>query len=161
RQAAIYGIAVEPSIVIEIEDLERQLGKLNQQLSTLVGSEPRTTPATSDRHLISSDALPDLPLPELEHLPAIADFIGRTAELDYFAEKLSSAHLAVIVGLPGIGKTALAAELARRTAAPDRIFWHSFHEHEGIDAIIWKLAGFLARQGQGELLRLLHSSRRP
>src|SRR5690606_11933368 len=41
----------------------------------------------------------------------------------------------------------------------DRVFWHSFHEGEGIDAILWRLAGFLAWHGRADLWRLLQSAR--
>jgi ATP/maltotriose-dependent transcriptional regulator MalT len=100
------------------------------------------------------------PPPELVRPPEIPDFVGRDAELAYYAEKLTDAHLAVIAGMAGVGKTALAARLTERVARDrDRVFWHSFHEGEGIDAILWRLAGFLARHGRDELWRLLQSTR--
>ncbi|MBI5648996.1 MAG: tetratricopeptide repeat protein [Chloroflexi bacterium] len=86
-------------------------------------------------------------------------FLGRESEIVYFAEKLRTTHLAVIAGIAGVGKTTLAAVLARRSGAPENIFWHTFHEDEGVDAVIWELAGFLAWQGQDELWRMLNSTR--
>jgi len=53
--------------------------------------------------------------------------------------------------MPGVGKTALAAELARRHKRLNQTFWHSFHANEGVSVLIWKLAGFLAWHGQREL----------
>jgi tetratricopeptide (TPR) repeat protein len=161
RQAAIYGISVEPSIVLEIEDLERQLADLSQRLGDLSAVDPQPIVPASTEPQSSSRALANLPLPDLERPPTIAGFVGRAADLAFFAEKLASVHSAIIVGLAGVGKTALAAELARRTGDPERTFWHTFHEHEGIDGIVWRLAGFLARHGQADLLRLLHSARQP
>lgn len=38
------------------------------------------------------------------------------------------------------------------------IFWHSFHEDEGVMTMIWKLAGFLAWQGQTELWQMLQTA---
>src|SRR5262245_34319466 len=102
---------------------------------------------------------PALPYPEPGRPPEVAAFVGREAELAYFAQKLSVSHIAVISGMAGVGKTTLAAALARQVAAPDNIFWHAFHEGEGIDAIIWKLAGFLAWHGQDDLWQLLQTTR--
>jgi tetratricopeptide (TPR) repeat protein len=100
------------------------------------------------------------PPPELVRPPEIPDFVGREAELAYYAEKVADTHLAVIAGMAGVGKTALAAKLTERVAHDrDRVFWHSFHEGEGIDAIQWRLAGFLARHGRDDLWRLLQSTR--
>ena len=75
-----------------------------------------------------------LPPPEPTPPPEVTGFVGREAELAYFAEKLAASHRAVITGMPGVGKTALAAVLARQVADSDRIFWHTFHDGEGIDA---------------------------
>jgi hypothetical protein len=65
--------------------------------------------------------------------------------------------MAVICGMPGVGKSAPASVLASRTAAPDRIFWHSFHAEEGFGAMIWRLGGFRAHRGEDGLRRMLQS----
>ena len=89
------------------------------------------------------------PPPEPMPSPAVAGFVGREQEVAYFAACLAADHVAVIAGMAGMGKTMLAARLARRIAvSPDRIFWHQFHEGEGIETIIWRLAGMLWRHGQ-------------
>ena len=95
--------------------------------------------------------------PEPTRPPEVADFVGRESELAYYADKLATSHLAVITGMAGVGKTALGAELARQVAGPNKIFWHSFHEGEGIEVIIWELAAFLAWHGQEDLWRMLQS----
>src|SRR5262249_16807127 len=59
----------------------------------------------------------------------------------------------------GVGKTMLAAKLAGQVADATKIFWHTFHEDEGVDIIVWKLAGFLARNHQDELWRMLERAR--
>lgn len=98
--------------------------------------------------------------PEPTRPPEILGFVGRAVELSAFAETLLATHLAVIAGMAGVGKTALATKLIEWVADDrDRVFWHSFHEGEGIDAILWRLAGFLAWHGRTDLWRLLQSAR--
>jgi tetratricopeptide (TPR) repeat protein len=101
------------------------------------------------------------PPPEPAPPPEVPGFVGREAELAYFAEKLAASGLAVVAGMPGVGKTALAAVLADRIGEPGRTLWHSFHEGEGIEEIIWKLAAFLFWQGgeQEVLWRMLQLAR--
>ena len=86
--------------------------------------------------------------PEPAIPPAITDFVGRQTELAYFAEQLTTKHQIIISGMPGVGKTALAAALAMQVSQPVKIFWHAFHTGESVHALIWRLAGFLAWRGQ-------------
>jgi tetratricopeptide (TPR) repeat protein len=125
-----------------------------------IATEEREAPALTEESLI----VPIMPSatpapPEPARPPDVRTFVGRQAELAYFAGRLATAHLAVITGMAGSGKTALAAVLARQTASAERVFWHSFHEGEGIDTIIWALAGFLARHGQPDLWQMLGRGR--
>jgi tetratricopeptide (TPR) repeat protein len=99
------------------------------------------------------------PPPRPDGPPEIDEFVGRSRELAYYAAMLTAHHLAVISGMAGVGKTALAATLAHQTSQADHIFWHSFREREGIEVIVWKLAAFLAWHGQEDLWRMLQSAR--
>jgi ATP/maltotriose-dependent transcriptional regulator MalT len=103
--------------------------------------------------------LPEIPAPEPNRPPETTGFVGRDDELAFYKQKLDSGHLAVISGMAGVGKTALAANLALQFAPLDQIFWHAFHEEEGIEVLIWKLAGFLAWNGQDELWQMLQGAR--
>jgi tetratricopeptide (TPR) repeat protein len=124
--------------------------------------------------------------PEPTHPPEIGEFVGRQAELTTFAQRLADEHLAVISGMAGVGKTALAVALAevwqvwqmsppldtgrdgkdviaetvlgRQAEAEGQVLWHSFHEGEGVMTLIWKLAGFLAWRGQDDLWRMLQGA---
>jgi tetratricopeptide (TPR) repeat protein len=111
-------------------------------------------------NLVTRPALKITAPPDPVRPPSTADFIGRQAELADFAHRLAGQHLVVIAGMPGIGKTALAARLAEQVASSsNKIFWHQFHEGEGIETIIWRLAGMLWRHGQAALWELLEGAR--
>lgn len=99
------------------------------------------------------------PPPRPEPPPEVGTFVGRTRELAHYREMLAASHLAFISGMVGVGKTTLAAMLARETNHLDKIFWHTFHASESIEVIIWKLAAFLAWHGQEELWRMLQNAR--
>jgi len=98
------------------------------------------------------------PPPEPAIPPAATDFVGRQTELAYFTEQLAAKHQIIISGMPGMGKTALAAALAMQVSPPVKIFWHTFHTGEGVHALIWKLAGFLAWRGQSDLWAMLQNA---
>lgn len=97
--------------------------------------------------------------PRPDRPPELDEFVGRARELARYAEMLATQRLVVISGMAGVGKTALAARLARQASQPDAVFWHSFREREGIEVIIWKLAAFLAWHGQEELWHMVQSAR--
>ena len=89
--------------------------------------------------------------------PAVGDFVGRTDDLAYFGNILRSKHFAVITGMAGVGKTTLAARLARNFAGVEsRIFWYDFHEPLDVDAIIMQLAGFLYYQDRPSPVSYTH-----
>ena len=87
--------------------------------------------------------------------PTVATFVGREVEIESYAQQLHTAGICFIVGMAGVGKTALATKLTKRFGRPDRAFWHSFHQGEGLDGIVWKLAGFLAHIGSPEVWHML------
>jgi ATP/maltotriose-dependent transcriptional regulator MalT len=58
----------------------------------------------------------------------------------------------------GVGKTTLAARLVRQTVDSEKTFWHSFHESEGVEAVVWRLAGFLYWRGKPDLWCMLQGA---
>ena len=89
-------------------------------------------------------------------------FVGREQELTSYRTMLEQSHIAaVIVGMVGVGKTALAAKSPReRCQNLVNCFGIASIRGESIQVIVWKLAGFLANNGEDGLWQLLGSRRR-
>lgn len=140
----------------KIQSVERRLDELQEAITAQCQDQPEP----EDIPLSGDSDLDVTPPPEPLEAPDIAGFVGREQELSFFASSLATDHVAVLAGMAGVGKTALAARLARRVAtSPDRIFWHQFHEGEGIETIIWRLAGMLWRHGRRALWEQLEGAR--
>jgi tetratricopeptide (TPR) repeat protein len=133
-------------------------GSLNVQSYQISGDVAGDVNIAGDVH-ITAEELPIPSPPAPVQLPSVEGFVGRESELAHFSETLRTAHLAVISGMVGLGKTTLAAVLAQQVAQAENIFWHTFHQGEGVETVIWKLAGFLARSGQDDLWQLLQRTR--
>jgi hypothetical protein len=91
-----------------------------------------------------------------QRLPRTLDFVGRRDEESYYAWRLQTEGVAHIWGLPGSGKTALAAELAAEGVRYGQTtLWHT--SHAGPDStllgIIRGLAKALAAAGDDTLWR--------
>lgn len=87
--------------------------------------------------------------------PLFEGFVGREAELTRYADALAHYGIAVVAGMPGIGKTALASVLSQRVSVADKRFWHTFNPGEGVMSILWELAAFLAWHGRLTLWEMI------
>ena len=104
--------------------------------------------------------------------PAIADDLAdipvapepnvqRAAEAAELAGRLAAQRRVLITGPPGMGKTSLAADAARRHAGQSGICWLTLTTGitTPVEAVVRRLARFLARHGETEVMPLLDLSR--
>ncbi len=144
-------VAVGPGASVNVQNTQVQ----NYAFS---GSISGDVNIAGDVHVDASDLpIPDPPPTELP--PGIEGFVGREDELARFHEQLRTSHMAVISGMPGMGKTRLAAVLAQQAARPENIFWHTFRRGQGVESVVWQLAAFAAHRGQDDLWQLLQRAR--
>lgn len=113
-------------------------------------------PAERVRVTVRSEDAAYPPPPEPRHLPVDTRFVGRERELAYYADRLRQHGIVAIGGMPGVGKTSLAAKLACAFAPETHVFWHEFYQGEDLRSMLWRLAGFLAYHGQAQLWELLN-----
>lgn len=124
--------------------------------------DPEDRP-TADEFLATLEALlaqPEIPPPPAPPRPPTVALIGRASELDAYAARLATQGVALITGMPGVGKTALAAALSARVDAGSRTFWHRFRAGDGPNLLMWELAVLLAWNGQSDLWQLLQGAGR-
>lgn len=114
RVHLIEELGTEPGLMLS--ELHQRILRGDPQLSlTLAGK--------GLGHASQPDTLP----------PGIDDFVGREAEIRLLtSEQHSTPRVAVIKGMPGVGKTALAVQAARSAgeAYPDGTLYLCFHSHD-------------------------------
>lgn len=110
--------------------------------------------AVSLPQIVAQSSVP-APSLALQRLPRTPDFVGRHEEESYYSWRLQTEGVAHLWGLPGCGKTVLAAELAAHShRSGRRVVWHTCAA--GPDAtlagIVRGLAEWLATGGDDALL---------
>lgn len=85
--------------------------------------------------------------------------VGRDSELAWYGAELECERVIAIIGAAGIGKTALAAALARASAPVEHTVWHACNAVTGGEGVIWTLAGYLAHHDQSELWEIVQGAR--
>jgi DNA-binding SARP family transcriptional activator/tetratricopeptide (TPR) repeat protein len=99
-----------------LSDLHQRILRRDPELA---GQPPGRPPARAVR----PDTLP----------PETAEFVGRDEELSMLLGEAGDApRVSVIVGMPGVGKTALAVRAARMLSGqyPDGVFYLNLHSHD-------------------------------
>lgn len=91
-------------------------------------------------------------------IPHPGDFVGRARELALLE---GPEPAVVVVGMPGIGKTALLARHAHGLGGRRAVFWHSFCGVESLNWLANRMAVFLARHGRRELLEAVERGAEP
>lgn len=84
--------------------------------------------------------------------------IGRESELSYFSNRLTIDHMAVVVGMTGVGKTDFVSYLARKVAEEKNICWYELRRGGSFEALLEELAEFLAWRGDWSLHEQLESA---
>ncbi|MFQ5855571.1 MAG: tetratricopeptide repeat protein [Anaerolineae bacterium] len=90
-------------------------------------------------------------------IPRVQSFRGREEELRYYLRQLEEEHVAIITGMPGIGKTALGAEMATQYQEWSDVFWMTFGEgiNTDIDSVFREIGVYLYELGQEEFWNFL------
>ncbi len=126
---------------------------------------PRDGWARQLQHAVGKDTFRKLAAADkpLSNVPDTHHFIGRHSELEHLEKQMNSCNILILEGLPGVGKSMLAARLARRVRARfnDRVLWVPLGglEVENLkksgyvyfDSILAELAAYLAERGDREL----------
>jgi tetratricopeptide (TPR) repeat protein len=95
-----------------------------------------------------------------EPIPRLSGLVGRDAVLARYRRQLEQEHFAAIVGLPGVGKTSLGAELATAWSPRGPVLWLSVREgrNDYLEALIETLAMSLAAVGHDEYWHFLRAT---
>ncbi|MDQ1713339.1 MAG: hypothetical protein QOE45_2789 [Frankiaceae bacterium] len=95
-----------------------------------------------------------------EPVPAIRSFLPRPDLSSRLAAQLAESRVTLVVGPPGIGKTALVADLAAREPAAVRTIWYRFRAgvNDRLGALLFELASYLAAADERDLLDFLSAS---
>lgn len=97
-----------------------------------------------------------LEIPAPEKIPELRakQFVGRSEELAIYSHELKERGYVFIGGLTGVGKTEIAAELARQ-AAIKKVYWHTCYQEHSVKSIRWSLAEFFAYHGEPAVWQIL------
>src|SRR6266571_2549316 len=90
----------------------------------------------------------------LAEMPRIPVFVGRRAELDAITAD-SGPRFFVVRGVPGIGKSSLAAKGCERLHGTQNLFWHRIRPWDTRGALLADMGAFLMQLGRPGLASVL------
>lgn len=96
-----------------------------------------------------------------QELPVVGALVGRERELTAGRELLRLRRLVGITGPSGVGKTALAASLAREWQPSAAVFWYTLRPgvNDHLESLLFALGDFLRRHGETALWLQLAADR--
>jgi len=92
-------------------------------------------------------------------VPKIRNCLGREKELAVMEKHLENPkiHFLVVTGLPGVGKTTLAAEFANRQKRGPPVLWYRCRGWDTVGALSRRFGRYLAHSGKTRLSRLIET----
>jgi tetratricopeptide (TPR) repeat protein/DNA-binding PadR family transcriptional regulator len=98
-----------------------------------------------------------------KRMPVLQEFLGRREELDAMGEWYAddAATTLAVKGLPGIGKTALAAKFMEERRGLAHTFWYTVDAHGGLTSLLRSLAEFASAMGSHSLHAYVSAERSP
>jgi len=95
----------------------------------------------------------------LEDSPQVQRFTGRVKELELLTSSEDTAHMFVLQGVAGIGKSWLAAEACSRLRGTRNLFWHHIRPWDSRQSVLLHLGEFLAALGRPNLRAMVVRNR--
>ncbi len=90
--------------------------------------------------------------------PVLQYFYGRRGELEQLKGLLAQRPIVVLQGIPGIGKTTLAARLVEEWRGKRHLVWHQMRPWDTAEGLLRRLALFLQATGRPNLARYLQGT---
>jgi tetratricopeptide (TPR) repeat protein/adenylate kinase family enzyme/DNA-binding MarR family transcriptional regulator len=109
----------------------------------------RMGPEVSSSHLREGSEY----IEEIDEAPMRRYFVGRTKELNKILNWFDTGDhkIAVIYGIPGIGKTTLANRVLSEYQGQKHMFWYRFHRWDTMRSILLPFSEFLAKMQRKRL----------
>ena len=90
-----------------------------------------------------------------DRAPKVQSFHGRESELEQLTRMVEDNRFVVVHGIPGIGKTTLAARLLEDLRKETNVFWMTLQDWDTLAGVLRQVADFLAETGRKQLRNLL------
>ncbi len=138
---------------IPLSEVSRLLGRKHTLIELARAIRPD---GTLDREGLAASGRPEDVEPALM-VPATPGFVGRTRELETLKRLIEERKMVILHGIPGIGKSSLAARLVRELRPPRPTFWYRFREWDTLRNLLTPFSEFLQREGRRKLRAYLAS----